>query len=63
MSITLNQETTSILIEEEFKTLCLVHRPQGRSQKAKVMEQAVKNINEVLKDETKFTEWLKSKQK
>jgi hypothetical protein len=61
MSITLDQETTSILIEEEFKALSLVHRPTGRQQKAKVMEQAVKNISEVLKDETKFKEWLQSK--
>lgn len=59
--ITLNQDTTQILIEEEYKSLSRVHKPQGRMQKAKLLTEAARNIEKLVKDESKFTEWLKSK--
>jgi hypothetical protein len=61
MSITLNQDTTQILIEEEYKSLARVHKPQGRMQKGKLLAEATRNIEELLKDENKFKEWLQSK--
>ena len=57
--ITLDKETKAILIETEFQSLCVALKPQGHKRKMQVFNQAVESVENLLKDEQKFTHWLK----